>query len=200
MKGRPAGAAPARPPGDRSGTAQAGFTLLEATVALLVAGVGMAIAVGLLVQSQRMATQAALEIRAPDPEGPLDLLENELRAASDYGSGGRGRAAAPDGWSRDRLVLVLGDGTVVAYERDGDRLVRRVGEDGPARTVVPGLASWRWSALAPNLAGVEVTYDRGRLPSGGVVTPRGRRLAEPGRLVTRRFTVALRGAGGDRGW
>lgn len=178
----------------------AGFTLLEATVALAVVAVGMAIAIGLVVQSQRMATQAALEIRAPEPDGPLALLENEVRSASGYGSGRRGGGSPPGPWSRDRLVLVRGDGTRVHYEREGARLVRRMGEGGPGRTVVPGLRSWRWAPLGPNLVAVEVVYERGLRPTGGVVTPRGRRLAERAPPVTRRFVAALRGAGGDRGW
>ncbi len=179
---------------------QAGFSLVETTVALLLAAVGMAIAIGLVVQSQRMATQAALEIRAGDPDGPLAFLESEIRSAGGFGSGGRGSAATADGWTRDRLVLAHADGTEVLYERDGRRLVRRVGEGGPARTVVSDLYSWRWVPLGPNLVAVEVVYERGLRPTGGVVTPRGRRLAERSPPVARRFTVALRGAGGDRGW
>lgn len=179
---------------------QAGFTLLEMTVALVVGAVGMAIAIGLVVQSQRMATQAALEIRAGDADGPLAFLESEIRGARGFGSGGRGSAGSADGWTRDRLVLAHADGTVVLYERDGRRLVRRMGEGGPARTVVPDLHSWRWAALGPNLVAVEVVYARGLRPTGGVVTPRGRRLAERAPPITRRFAVALRGAGGDRGW
>lgn len=179
---------------------EAGFTLLEMTVALLVGAVGMAIAIGLVVQSQRMATQAALDIRAGDVEGPLAFLENEIRGAQAVGTGGRTGVVSVDGWTRDRLVIAHTDGTEVLYERDGRRLVRRVGEGGAARTVVPDLFSWRWAPLGPNLVAVEVVYERGLLPTGGVVTPRGRRLAERSPPVTRRFTVALRGAGGDRGW
>lgn len=190
-------------PTRNGGRAQRGFSLLEMTVAMAVAAVALAIAVGLIVQSHRMATQAALEIRAPDPEGPLALLENEIRAAAAFGAGGWGRAALPpgaDGWSRDRLVLTRGDGSRVLYERDGDRLVRRAGPSEPTRTVVPELRSWRWRPLGSKLVAVEVVYDRGSRPTGGVVTPRGRRLAERAPPVTHRFVAALRSAGGDRGW
>lgn len=182
---------------------ESGFTVLEITVALLVAAVGLAIAAGLLIQSHRMATQAALDIRAPDPEGPLALLENEIRGASRFGPGGAGSSAVPPGsggWSRDRLVLTRGDDSVVLYERDGRRLVRRSGPSDPGRVVVPELRSWRWLPLGPNLVAVEVVYERGLRPTGGVVTPRGRRLAERSPPVTHRAVVALRGAGGNRGW
>jgi hypothetical protein len=170
---------------------------------MLVTAVALAIAAGLLIQSHRMATQAALDIRAPDPEGPLALMETEIRGASGLGPGGRGSGAdrrGSGGWSRDRLVLTRGDDGVVVYERDGRRLVRRSGPSDPGRVVVPELRSWRWLPLAPNLVAVEVVYERGLRPTGGVVTPRGRRLAERAPPVTHRAVIALRGAGGTMGW
>lgn len=173
----------------------AGFSLLEMVVTLAVVGVGLGLAAGLLVEGHRIAAQAGLEIRTPEVEGPLALLRNELRSASAIGAGG-----AVGAWSRDRLELRGPGGEPVVYERRGSRLVRRVGEEGAVRTVVPDLVSWRWFRTAPRLLTVEVVYDPGWGAPGGIVAPGRRRIAGPRSWRTRRFVVALRGTGTDRGW
>jgi prepilin-type N-terminal cleavage/methylation domain-containing protein len=175
-----------------------GFTLVEALVALVVASVGLALAAGLVIESHRMAAQAGLEIRAPAVDGPLELLRRELQSAAGAG-GGTSRASAGELGSRDRLVLVRPGEPPVVYEREGERLVRRVGAGGAGRTVVPALVSWRWFEPAPNLVTVEVVYDGGRGAPGGIVSPRGRIAVQRG-WRTRRITAALRGGGAQRGW
>lgn len=175
-----------------------GFTLIEALVALAVTCVGLGLAAGLLIESHRMAAQAGLEIKRPAVEGPLTLLRHELQAAAGVARGAS-RAAIGSGGSRDRLVLVRPGQPPVVYEREGGRLVRRLGEGGEGRTVVPGLVSWRWFQAAPNLVTVEVVYDGGWGAPGGRVSPRGR-IAGPRGWRTRRITAALRGGGARRGW
>lgn len=177
--------------------AESGFTLVEALVALVVVSVGLALAAGLVVESHRMIAQAGLEIRRPEVDGPLELMQRELQSAAGVG-GGPARSPAALG-SRDRLILVRRGEPPVVYERDGERLVRRVGEGGAGRTVVPGLVSWRWFHPAPNLVTVEVVYDAGTGAPGGIASPRGR-IAEPRGWRTRRITAALRGGGSRRGW
>lgn len=175
-----------------------GFTLLEAVVALAVASVGFALAAGLLIESHRLAAQAGLEIRAPEVAGPLALLRNELQSAAGV-AGGTARRGGLAAGSRDRLVLVRPGEPPVVYEREGSRLVRRVGEQGSGRTVVPDLISWRWFQPAPGLVRVEVVHDRGWGAPGGRFSPRGRIAAPRGwRSVT--LTAALRGGGASRGW
>lgn len=175
----------------------AGFTLVETVVALAVGAVCFALAAGLLIESHRLAAQAGLEIRTPEAAGPLDLLRNELQSAS--GVAGATTASASATGSRDRLVLVRHGLPAVIYEREGDRLVRRVGTRGEGRTVVPDLVSWRWVRLGPNLVTVEVVYDPGWGAPGGVMKTRGR-IAAPRPWRTTRFTAAIRGAGANRGW
>lgn len=177
---------------------EAGFTLLEAVVALAVASVGLALAAGLLIETHRLAAQVGLELRAPAVEAPLELLRSELQSAAGIAAS-RGAHPAGGAGSRDRLVLVRHGAPPIVYERDGDRLVRRVGETGRARTVVPRLVSWRWFQPAPGLVTVEVVHGGGRGAPGGRVSLRGR-IAEWRRPRAVRITAALRGAGGDRGW
>jgi prepilin-type N-terminal cleavage/methylation domain-containing protein len=178
--------------------AEAGFSLVELVVALAVLAVGLGLAAGIVIESQRMAAQAGLELRQPAAEEALDLLRVELQGAAGAG-GGPGLGGVAYGWSRDRLVLVRPDGLTLTYERDGDRLVRRVGLEGVGRTAVPGLVSWRWAREGPNLVRVEVVYEARRGPGGVFVSPRGR-IAGTHEWRERRLTAALRGGGSRRGW
>lgn len=180
--------------GARSG---AGFSLVELVVALAVLAVGLALAAGIVIESQRMAAQAGIELRQPAAEEALDLLRAELQGSAGIAGGASGPGAF--GWTRDRLVMVRPDGLTVVYERDGDRLVRRVGLSGPGRTAVPGLVSWRWAREGPNLVRVEVVYQGHRGPGGLFVSPRGRIEGTP-EWRERRLTAALRGGGTGRGW
>lgn len=178
--------------------AEAGFSLAELVVALAVMAVGLALAAGVVVESQRLAAQAGLELRQPAAEEALDLLRAELQGAAGV-SGGGGLGARAFGWSRDRLALVRPDGLTLVYERDGDRLVRRVGLAGRGRTAVPGLVSWRWTLEGPNLVRVEVVYEGRRGPAGLLVSPRGP-IAGTREWRVRHLTAALRGGGARRGW
>ena len=176
---------------------QAGFSLVELTVALAVLAVGLALAAGIVIESQRMAAQAGIELRQPAAEEALDLLRVELQGSAGVGGGAYGPGAF--GWTRDRLVLGRHDGTTVVYERDGDALVRRVGLAGEGRRAVPGLISWRWAREGPNLVRVEVIYEGHRGPGGLFVSPKGP-IGGTSEWRTRRLTAALRGGGAQRGW
>lgn len=172
---------------------EAGFSLVETVVTLAVVAVALALAAGILVETHRMLAQAGLELRAPAPEGAMDLLQAELQGAAGVAGGPVGGV----GWTRDRLVLLRPDGLSVVYERDGARLVRRVG--GGERTAVPDLVSWRWRREAPRLVTVEVVYEGRRGPGGGIVSPRGR-IEGTREWRERRLTAAVRGGGTRRGW
>jgi hypothetical protein len=169
------------------------------TVAIVVSGLALALAAGLIVQSHRMAAQAALQIKEPDGYRPLRYLEAEIRSAIAVGPDDMGGE-----WSRDRLVVTLKDGRRAAYERHGTALVRRSLDSGtgslPVHVVVRDLRSWRWRLLGPRAVAVEAIYERGVRPTGGVVTPRGRQMVERAPPATDRFVVALRAGGKPTGW
>lgn len=175
----------------------AGFSLVELTVALAVLAVGLALAAGIVIESQRMAAQAGIELRQPTAELALDLLRVELQGAAGVAGDVHRRGAS--GWTRDRLVLTRPDGETVVYEREGDRLVRRLGLADEGRTAVPGLVSWRWALEGPNLVRVEVVYEGHRGPGGVLASPHGR-IGGTQEWRTRRLTAALRGGGTGRGW
>jgi prepilin-type N-terminal cleavage/methylation domain-containing protein len=179
---------------ERRWRGQAGTTLVELLVALVVLAVGLALAAGLLIQSYRMLAQSGIEMRDPAAELAMNQLRADLQGASRVVDG-----SLLAGWSRDHLVLVLPGRGPVLYERAGDRLVRRARDDASGRTVLDGLVSWRWVEEAPRLVTVEVVYEGHARRSQGVVSPQGP-VATPSTWHTRRLRVALRGGGLGRGW
>lgn len=183
--------------------AAAGFTLVEAAVALAVLGVGLLIAGSLLIQAHTMLAQAGIRARVPISEPVLDRLRAEIQGASGIDAG----PSPLPGWSRDRLTLVFPDGRRVRYETDGPRLMRSdllpasgggAPAWGPERPLLDDVVSWRWVVAGPRLLSVEVTY-RDVDPRGPVLDPTGP-IARPERWRTREITAALRGGGLGWGW
>lgn len=203
VSGRP-NRSDARPLPVAAGTAEAGFSLLEILVTLAVLAIGLALAAGILVQTQRMLAQGVAEVRAPEAALVVAHVRADLQAAAGIG-GGAGAGRSP--WSRDRLVLLGTTGEAVVYERREDRLVRfggvtdrRFRTAGEGRTVLPGLISWRWKADS-RLVTVELIYDRPEVARWALVSPRAAGpVAGRRQWSTERVSAAMRGGGLGWGW
>jgi|GEM_PF-1189648 len=193
-----------------AGRAAAGFTLIEAVIAMAVLGIGLMLAASLLVQAHRMLAQAGIRARTPPSAPVLDRLRSDIQGASAIDAG----LGALPGWSRDRLTLVFPDGHRVRYEMDGSRLDRSELLPPPAgggkapkaaskdwtrpRPVLRDVYSWRWIVAGPRLLTVELTF-RDADPRDPVLDPAGPIEPSLG-WQTREVTAALRGGGLGWGW
>jgi prepilin-type N-terminal cleavage/methylation domain-containing protein len=183
----------ARPPHRR----QRGFTLLEMVVALALFAVAMLLAGQLLGESRRLLVAGAR--KAQDPLATYVLL----RLRSDVQAADRVAEGAPQGeWSEEALELPGAvPGSLVAYERQGEELVRRFedGADASGRQAwMSRVERFRWRRLGTKLVEVELVsrrapgFEDSRL-SGRPETP-----AE--RVRVDRLVLAARGSGLGGGW
>ncbi len=175
---------------------EAGFTVLELIVSLLIVSLAVAIAAHLMAEAQRRSVieqRRALEAAVP-------IALEQLRADVSAAAGGSGSSQ-----KGEPLRLVLPSGLVIFYEKSGDQIIRRISEPAGQRVLLDGVTklSWGWVGGAgiplggrPLLA-IEVEYLRtratGPLVAGGV------RVTAPQGVERQTFWVMMRGGGGD-GW
>jgi len=117
-----------RPARDSARSLCRGFSTLELMIAGALLLVALALAAGLLVESQRLIASAGRELRRPALELPLRLLRADLTAGVPVGSGG---------FPGEPLVI-LRDGRRIVWALDGEKLERRV--EAEAGTAEAGLA------------------------------------------------------------
>jgi prepilin-type N-terminal cleavage/methylation domain-containing protein len=142
---------PRRPP--RAG--QAGFTLVEMAVALVLLLLALALAADLLQEAAQLFAYTSGE--ALDTPVPLAIarIRNDVQ-------GSTGVVPVPGRDGLDGLVI-QGLDRPILYEKRGDALYRRVvpGEPSP---LWRGVTSWRCQVLASGLVDLEVTYRRRAVP------------------------------------
>jgi prepilin-type N-terminal cleavage/methylation domain-containing protein len=174
-----------------------GFTLLEMVVALALFAVAMLLAGQLLGQSRLLLTAGAR--KAQDPLATYVLL----RLRSDVQAADRVAGASPFGeWSTAALELPGAvAGSLVAYEREGEELVRRF-EDGAGasgrQAWMAQVESFRWRRLGTKL--VEIELVSRRAPGFEDWRLAGRPEAPVDRLRIDRLLLATRGSGLGGGW
>jgi prepilin-type N-terminal cleavage/methylation domain-containing protein len=184
----------------RRGTSQAGFTLIEASVALAVVAVALFLAAGMLREAHVLAAAAGRQLHDPLAGQLAARLRADLQAAD--------RLAPPTpiwppwAWTSEPLCLAgARSGGLLCWQPLGAELHRRTMEDGASRADeiwLKTLAGWRWRQAAPGLVDLEVTFfraaDAGRWRLAGAPAP------PPPLLATDRLRLALRGAGRGSGW
>ena len=174
---------------------QRGFTLLELTVALLVTGLILLLAVQLLGEVQAVMVQAQRSAPDPLPELAVQLLRTDIQRSTSI--------ASPAG--SGPLRLGLPDGGCVTYDAVLGELLRVVvAADGTIqgqRLLIRNVITWGWhDSLAPGLIEVQVGFQRHREPGwrrfGGLG-----RVRDPG-LRTESLTVRFmqRARPGRRSW
>lgn len=166
---------------------QAGFTLVELLVSLLLLLLVFLLAGRLLVESGRIFAAAGRELRAPDDELALRALRADLRGGVPSGSWGAD-------WSSEPLVLLEG-ARAVAWATDGERLFRAeasdAGEPPVQRAQLDGVIAFRWRVPVPGLFEVEIVRRRPEhAPLARVLSAGWRRRGET--LETASLTIAAR--------
>ncbi len=177
---------------------QAGFTVLELMVSLLIVSLAVAIAAHLMAEAQRRSVieqRRALETAVPIA---LKQLRADVSAALD--GGGSALRGEP-------LELVLPSGLIVSYEQSGDQLVRRTSDPVGQRVLLDGVTSfsWRW----PGGLGIPLDDDRQllkidveylRTRRSGPQVAGGARVTAPQEVEQQTLWVMLRGGGSRAGW
>jgi prepilin-type N-terminal cleavage/methylation domain-containing protein len=181
----------------RPGHRQAGFTLVELLISLVISGVALAIAAGLLQETaQQLSEVGGEQIEAPIST-VLDRLRADVRAAIDVD-------ILPGAGTRSEALLLQGlPAGEVVWIQDGAELRRLVldpaNPDRPLQDapLLRGVESFRAGSTG-GLVSIELTYRRERLrpPSPVVPGQRGERTE----LRSEALLLAPRGAGLGDGW
>jgi len=199
-RGRPGGSTR---PGIRAGArtgAQAGFTLLEMVVTLLLVGVSLFLAAGMLQEAQVLSAGATRKLQ--DPLGALAVT----RLRSDVqGSRAVLSPSLPLLWTGDPLSLSgYYPETILTWRLREGRLERILsdaasGEVLSTQVWLSGTASWRWRLVDRSLVDVEVAWHRApELASYALDGRPGSRPTEV--LEVDGLRLALRGRGWGVGW
>lgn len=176
---------------------QGGFSLLELLIVMVISGLALLLATGLLLEAQsRMAHESKRQV---DPVGQLaaEQLQADVRMAEGV------ERPLVSGWLSREMVLLGHPAGRVSYLQEGGQLLRRVQRqrrDGTMaegeRLVLDRLTTFRWRPLSDGSLDVEMGFHRsGRLRglhaggnwSGDVL------IGE-----TRRLRIVPRGGGGAR--
>ena len=173
---------------------QAGFTLVELLISLLVMSVALALAAQVMMEAAQMLTDAAAE----QADAPMPLVAARLR--------GDVRAAAGfevlPGLEGPALFLEGHPAGLVVYQKVGDELLRTVlDETGEVLGETPalrGVTSWSCAPIAPGLVAVNLSHRRSAIrgPLPALPGNRGPRSEER----TESFLVAPRGGGLGFSW
>ena len=175
-----------------SGTAhpQAGFTILELTVALVVLLLAVMLACDLLDESARLLQHSVRRARDPWTLLATELLRNDLR--------GGAPPPAPEGlWLHEPLPLATDEGLVVWAPGSSGELIRAVA-GGPARPLLRGISGWRWRLLPGPAVEVELRQH--------MSSPYLRQLAgslshdDPGEDITLHWLLVTRGGASSTQW
>lgn len=177
------------------GCSQAGFTLVELLISMLVTALALALAAQVMMEGAQMLTDAAAE----QADAPMPLvaarLRDDVRAAA--------RFEVLPGLEGPALFLEGHPAGLVVYQKVGDELRRTVVDGtGNVRGETPalrGVTVWSCAPLAPGLVAVTLTHRRGALRRGPLPSLPGRR--GPGSEErSETFLVAPRGAGLGSAW
>ncbi len=135
---------------------QAGFSLLELAVSLVVIALVLALATQLLGETQLAFVTVARENRAPSQHLAAEWLRRDLRASRALGEGAS--------WvpSSAALWLLRGEGWV-SYELRGRDLVRTAYDltnlRGPSRPILGDVVGWSWRQPSTGLVEVSVVTE-----------------------------------------
>ncbi len=174
---------------------QAGFTLVELMVSLVLLLLGLALAAQILMESaQLFAESAGEQIDAPIPLA-IARLRGDVLAASSF--------QVTIGDEGLRLVLEGHPVGTVLYERAGEELRRSVldaaGEPGKATTVLRGVSEWICVPASPRLVVLGLRYRRHAVPRSPL--PRLPAFRGPRHEERQEWlTLAPRGGGLGDGW
>jgi len=176
---------------------QAGFTLLEAVVALAVVSVALYLAAGLLREAQVLSAAAGRQLTDPLAGVVAARLRADVQGADAVAP------PAPGGvWTSGPLCLAeRRHQGLLCWTAAGSELHRSfLGEAGGTSdaTWLRSLVAWRWRLPAAGLVDLEVAYLRSAEPwrwrMSGPPSPPAPSLA------TERLRLALRGGGRGSGW
>jgi prepilin-type N-terminal cleavage/methylation domain-containing protein len=136
---------------------EAGYSLLELLITLVLVGLALALANGLLLEAAGRAEHRHRETLEPLPELAARQLVVDLRMARGVETGLVG------GWSRDALILLGHPSGDLRYARIDDTLLRlqRVsGADPPwrERPVLTRVTRFRWRVVDGSSVEVELRY------------------------------------------
>ncbi|HVG11217.1 MAG TPA: type II secretion system protein [Thermoanaerobaculia bacterium] len=174
---------------------QAGFTLVELLISLVLMSLALALAGQVMMEGAQMLTDAAAE----QADAPMPLVAARLR--------GDIRAAAGfeviKGLEGPALLLEGHPAGLVVYQKVGDELRRTVVEEtGKIRGEGPALrsvTSWSCAPIAPGLVAVSLSHRRSAIRRGVLpMLPGNRGPRSEERSET--FLAAPRGAGLGSAW
>jgi prepilin-type N-terminal cleavage/methylation domain-containing protein len=176
---------------------QAGFTLLELLVTLVLVGFGLALAAQLLMETSQMMADAAAE----QTESALPLARARLRA--DLQSCVEAQAVAGPNGRIAELRLAGHPAGTVRYRKVGRDLLRDVTADGTTwsgqTVVLRNVQSWDLLPLPPGVVGLEIhTLRRAARHSPLPALPGTRGPADEERVET--LVAVPRGGGMGAGW
>ncbi len=170
-----------------------GSTLVELLVSLALISIAVLAATALIVQSIKVFDSLGRSMSDPETVIARSWICKDVHSA-------RSIEGATGTWSDSELVLATGDGGAVTYALDGGRLLRRVvdrhGAETDTRTVLHGLAEWRWRVAGSRVIEVELVVPSHLDPvTAALVGDPGRRAEVSLRRET--LVLALRGGGGS---
>lgn len=171
----------ARPP------REAGFSLLELIVSLLLLLLIFALAAQLLVESARIHASAARELRTTEDQFALRTLRADLRSGVPAG-------AWSDQWTSEPLVLREG-ARAIAWAADSERLIRAEAHEEDAtpveRVQLDGVLAFRWRVPVPGLFDIEIVRRRPEhAPLARILSAEWRRQGETLEVAT--LSIAAR--------
>lgn len=174
---------------------EAGFTLVELLISMLVTALALALAAQVMMEGAQMLTDAAAE----QADAPMPLaaarLRDDVRAAA--------RFKVLPGLEGPALFLEGHPAGLVVYRKAGGELRRTVVDAaGKVRGETPalrGVTAWSCAPLAPGLVAVTVTYSRSALRRGPLPSLPGRR-GPRSEERSETFLVAPRGSGLGSAW
>lgn len=176
---------------NRPSRSQAGFSLIELMLALVILLLVVLLSAELMVESARLVQHSARRALDVRPEIVAETLRSDLRAA-------RGVIGSSDLWTSEPLRLNTG-GQVVLWAAEDRYLTRSIGGSERGRPYLDRTTMWRWRTRAPRRVEVEFSVE---LPGAETylrlaTRPRLQRPSPGYRTV--RLLVGMRGAGGS-GW
>lgn len=169
---------------------EAGLSLVELLVALIILLIGLALAAEIGVRARALLARSARDGLRPPISAVLARMRADVQGAASFDLP---VAALPSGWSEGELVL-RGERGAVLYGMESSLLERvafdPAGQETSRLPLVRDGAQWRWRPVDSGLLEISIAY-----------------LAEPGapgdagRAVRRdTLRLALRGAPGRWGW
>lgn len=174
---------------------QAGFTLVELLISLVVMALALALAAQVMMEGAQMLTDAAAE----QADAPMPLVAIRLRSDIRAAAG----AEVLPGLEGPALFLPGHPAGLVVYQKVGDELRRTVvDETGKVRGSAPalrGVTAWTCAAIPPGLVAVTLSHRRSAIRGGPLPALPGRR-GPRSEERTETFLVAPRGAGLGSGW